>query len=373
MSSGGVVAGTARVRGAGSWADHRHPVQCIVPPYMLEAIIASGSEAQRRAALEVLRRSDLLRQQRALAQAQPRLDLESMAPSVDAHSSRRVRRTYDARHGDSLPGVLARGESDGPTGDPAVDEAHDGAGATWDLYWQEYKRNSLDDRGKIIDQTVHYGERFDNAFWNGEQMVYGDGDGEIFARFTIDVDIIAHELTHGVTQYEANLRYWYQSGALNESFSDVFASLVKQRLLGQEAAQADWLIGAGVLLGDQYALRSLKAPGTAYVHHPALGTDPQPATMDGYRELPAWDDNGGVHINSGIPNHAFYLAAMELGGQAWRKAGLIWYRALCNELDANANFLRAAQATVRVARAEFGAGSVEERAVTKAWPGVKVL
>jgi Zn-dependent metalloprotease len=280
---------------------------------------------------------------------------------------------YDAEHSEDLPGSLARSEGDPPVEDACVDEAYDGAGETWGLYNNVYGRCSIDDRGMVIVQTVHYGEDFDNAFWNGEQMVYGDGDGELFARFTMDLDIIAHELTHGVTQYEAALRYWYQSGALNESFSDVFGILVKQYKLHQDVKEADWLIGANVLIGDEYALRSMKAPGTAYQGHPIIGDDPQPATMDDYNELPPWQDNGGVHINSGIPNHAFYLAAMEIGGYAWEKAGLIWYRTLCDKLGNVANFVRAATATILAAKDEFGSGSLEEKAVQKAWKNVKVL
>jgi Zn-dependent metalloprotease len=237
----------------------------------------------------------------------------------------------------------------------------------------QYGRNSINDNGMIIDSTVHHGTNFNNAFWNSEQMVYGDGDEQLFTRFTIDLDVIGHELTHGVTQYEAGLIYEFQSGALNESFSDVFGLLVKQKKLGQDAEAADWLIGANVLIGDNYALRSMKAPGTAYQDHPILGDDPQPATMDDYQDLPRWDDGGGVHLNSGIPNHAFYLAAREIGGNAWEKAGLIWYRALCDILNNNATFVKAAKATILAARQEFGRGSMEVTAVRNAWKTVKVL
>lgn len=144
-------------------------------------------------------------------------------------------------------------------------------------------------------------------------MVFGDGDGEIFLDFTIPVDVIGHELTHGVTQYTANLTYFGQPGALNESMSDVFGSLIKQYTLGQTAADADWLIGAGLLAPrvTGKALRSMKEPGTAY-DDDVLGKDPQPATMDGY--VKTGRDNGGVHINSGIPNHAFYLVAQSSAG-----------------------------------------------------------
>jgi Zn-dependent metalloprotease len=340
---------------------------------MLEKMVERGTEKIRAAALKAIKQSNHLRSLRSLIQEQPRTDRESLIPGVDAHSCKLTRRVYDAKNGETLPGVLVRSEGEPKTNDPAVDEAYGGAGDTWDLYNGVYERCSIDDSGMIIDQTVHYGEEYNNAFWNGEQMVYGDGDEELFTRFTIDIDIIAHELTHGVTQFEAGLLYWYQSGALNESFSDVFGSLVKQRKLGQDVKEADWLIGANVLIGENYALRSMKAPGTAYQNHPMIGDDPQPATMDDYYELAPWDDNGGVHINSGIPNHAFYLAAMEIKGYAWEKAGLIWYRALCDKLGKISTFVRAARATILVAREEFGVRSLEEKAVIKAWKEVKVL
>ncbi len=351
----------------------RNPILCIIPPYMLEAIIEKGSDRQRTAALKTLKQSTHTRMQRSLIQELPRTDRENLISGIDAHSCQLTRRVYDAKGSETLPGLLVRGEGDPSTGDNSVDEAYNAAGDIYNLYQDEYGRCSIDDCGMIIDQTVHYGEEYNNAFWNGEQMVYGDGDEELFTRFTIDLDIMAHELTHGVIQYEAGLSYWYQSGALNESFSDVFGTLVKQRKLKQEAKDADWLIGANVLIGENYALRSMKSPGTAYKGHPVIGDDPQPATMDDYRELSPWEDNGGVHINSGIPNHSFYLSAIEIGGYAWEKAGLIWYRTLCDKLTRDANFVRTANASILVAREEFGVGSLEEKAVKKAWKQVKVL
>lgn len=345
---------------------------CIIPPYMLDKAVENGSELIRQRAMQIIKQSNHFRTQRTMIQERPESAREVMVSGIEAHSFARVRRVYDAQQGETLPGTLVRQEGQPPTGNAAIDEAFDGAGATWDLYMEEYGRNSIDDGGMIIDQTVHFGTDFNNAFWNGEQMVYGDGDGELFTRFTIDMDIIGHELTHGVVQHEANLVYYYQSGALNESFADVFGSLVKQRHFAQDVTQADWLIGDKVLVG-KYALRSMKAPGTAYIDHPILGTDPQPASMAKYYTLPPWDDNGGVHLNSGIPNHAFYLAAMELGGKAWEKAGLIWYRTLADKLGRVSTFRRAARATLQVAREEFGSGSLEEKAIRKAWKAVKVL
>ena len=211
---------------------------------------------------------------------------------------------------------------------------------------------------------MHYQQNYDNAFWNGQQMVYGDGDGDLFNRFTIAIDVMGHELSHGVTQYEAALVYSYQPGALNESMSDVFGSLVKQRHLGQTAAQADWLIGEGLFTAKVkgVALRSMKAPGTAY-DDPVLGKDPQPAHMKDY--VNTISDNGGVHINSGIPNHAFYAVAVEIGGNAWEKAGRIWYVTLRDKLSANSQFLDCARLTYQTAGELYGDNSLEQQAVRK--------
>ena len=204
-------------------------------------------------------------------------------------------------------------------------------------------------------------------------MVFGDGDNVIFTGFTGSTDVIGHELTHGVTGSEANLTYQGQSGALNESISDVFGSLVKQFKLGQTADKADWLIGAGILAkGIQgVALRSMKAPGTAY-DDPGLGKDPQPATMSGY--VQTGEDNGGVHTNSGIPNHAFFLVAAAIGGNAWEKAGKIWYDTLVDHsLKANASFATFANLTLAKAGSLYGVNSVEQKAVRDAWAKVGVL
>jgi len=138
----------------------------------------------------------------------------------------------------------------------------------------------VDNQGLPLLATVHFDANYDNAFWNGQQMVFGDGDGQLFNRFTISLDVIGHELTHGVTQTDAKLVYQDQSGALNESISDVFGSLVKQFALNQTADQADWLIGAWLFTANVQGvgLRSMKATGTTFIG-PVLGQEPQPATM----------------------------------------------------------------------------------------------
>lgn len=353
--------------------DGRASRHCIVPPHMHEEMLLRGSDAQRRRALSALRYAEAARNQRENVQDVVRSTRNELIAGFERGYVELARRTYDAGGGVLLPGRLVRDEGAAPTGDVAVDEAHDGAEATWKLYYDIYGRNSLDDNGMEIVQTVHYSHDYNNAFWDGHQMVYGDGDGDIFDRFTIDVDIIAHELSHGVTEFESGLVYRFQSGALNEHYSDVFGSLVKQRVMGHDAGTADWLIGEKVLIGDEYALRSMKAPGTAYVDHPAIGTDPQPATMDDYKDWGLERDRGGVHVNSGIPNHAFYLAATAIGGNAWEKAGFIWYTAFTDMLKANATFVRAARATIEAAWKEYGAKSQEARAVEDAWKQVKVI
>ncbi len=345
-----------------------HKIYCILPPYLLREISLRGSPAQRDMALRAITAADQVRAQRSTMK-----EIAALATSVSAAG--RQRNVYDAKQGSTLPGTLVRKEGDPAVSDPAVNEAYDGAGTTYDLYYDTYGRNSLDNNGLRLDSTVHYQKGYDNAFWDGQQMVYGDGDEDLpvserlFNRFTIAIDVIGHELTHGVTQFTANLAYSQQSGSLNESISDVFGSLVKQYQLKQTAAQADWLIGAGLFTSNVngVAIRSMKAPGTAY-DDPVLGKDPQPASMKDY--VTTVEDNGGVHINSGIPNHAFYVTSIEIGGYAWEKAGQIWYKTLTEKLTAQSNFQNAADLTYAAAGELFGANSLEQNAVKTGWAEV---
>jgi hypothetical protein len=346
----------------------------IVPPYLLEHLAEHVHDDLAVRVREALVLDATHRTGRAATR-----HLLARARTSDGGTGRRddgagpLRRVHDAHGTQDLPGDVVRQESGDPTGDVAADEAYDGLGATWSLYREAYGRDSLDGKGLALDATVHYGTDYDNAFWDGTQMVFGDGDGVVFQRFTIAVDVIGHELTHGVTELTAGLTYRGQSGALNESLSDVFGSLVKQQQLGQDAASADWLIGAGLFTPQVQgvALRSMKAPGTAY-DDPQLGKDPQPATMDGY--VDTTDDNGGVHLNSGIPNHAFYLAATAIGGHAWEGAGQVWYDVLTGgSLPSDADFATFAQATVDAARRRFGEDAAQATAVLQAWQQVGVL
>ncbi len=339
------------------------PIYCIIPPHMLKEIAKRGSPGQQAWAWQTLTLSEQMRGRRQA--------LSVIAVMGTTATGTKRRTIYDARNGSSLPGRLVRGEGDPRSKDRAVNEAYDGSGATYDLYFKVYGRNSIDERGMRLDSTVHYGHNYDNAFWNGQQMVYGDGDGELFNRFTIAVDVIGHELTHGVTEYEAGLEYEEQSGALNESLSDVFGALVKQYKRRQTAKDADWLIGEGLLARGVKgkALRSMKEPGTAY-DDDVLGKDPQPGHMKDY--VKTREDNGGVHINSGIPNRAFYEAAIRLGGNAWTKAGQIWYVTVRDKFRPISSFRNAARWTVAVAKELYGAGSLEQKSVREGWAAVGI-
>jgi Zn-dependent metalloprotease len=353
---------------------HRHSIFCILPPHMLDQIVQNGSSEQSDLAAQTLAASRAIREKRqSLALTTTRIPLQERA-AVTAIKQRAV---YTANTGTTLPGTLVRSEGSAPVSDVAVNEAYDGSGDTFDLYDDIYGRNSIDGNGLKLISTVHYSRNYDNAFWDGEQMVYGDGDENLpvsqrlFNRFTICLDVIGHELTHGVTQYEANLTYANQPGALNEAVSDIFGSLVKQYKLGQTATQADWIIGEGLFTSNVngVGIRSMKAPGTAY-DDPVLGKDPQPANMKDY--VNTSQDNGGVHINSGIVNHAFYLMAVEIGGNAWEKAGQIWYKTLTEKLKSNSNFQDAADLTFAAAGELYGADSAEQTAVKNGWSGVGI-
>ncbi|AFE10007.1 M4 family peptidase [Corallococcus coralloides DSM 2259] len=347
-----------------------HSHHCIVPPYVNRQIAQNGSPQQRAKALRTLSVDTTLRAIRLSSLSAPQLG-RRLAPRLMAMETQKLRTIYDMHNTENFLGTVARNEGGDDTGDPAVDEAYVGLGGTYDLYWEVFGRNSIDGNGMPLNAHVHYGSNYNNAFWDGERMVFGDGDGDLFNRFTISVDVIGHELAHGVTEFEGPLEYLYQSGALNESMSDVFGSLVKQRLLNQTAEQADWLIGAGLFTDkvQAKALRSMKDPGTAFDDQ-MLGKDPQPAHMKDF--VKTFEDGGGVHINSGIPNKAFCIAATNLKGYAWEKAGLIWLETLRDpRLKPNASFLSFARLTVTAAARLYGSGD-EEKIVRDAWNQVGI-
>ncbi|WP_033576861.1 M4 family metallopeptidase [Dickeya chrysanthemi] len=332
----------------------------IIPPYILHRIINNGSDEERRCA------------QHTLMHVQSLMVAPVTHPDEhEEHPAGNIQRDiYDAEHQQALPGKRIRAEGQPGNGDITAEEAYNYLGITYDFFWKIFGRNSLDNKGLPLVGSVHYARDYQNAFWNGQQMVFGDGDGKIFNRFTIALDIVAHELSHGVIESESNLLYFRQSGALNESLADVFGSMVKQYYRNQKVQQADWIIGEGLLAEDidGKGLRSMARPGTAY-DDLLLGTDPQPAHMRDF--VNTREDNGGVHLNSGIPNRAFYLAAMALGGYSWEKAGHIWYDTLCDkELPQNADFSIFAKFTVEHAKRRFNEAVAD--AVLRAWHQVGV-
>ncbi|KAK5056165.1 hypothetical protein LTR84_012718 [Exophiala bonariae] len=395
------------------------PMCTIIPPDLLIHISKSDKVSQkaRDGANSTLKRCDDVNKIRhaalhsrlsAASKAAGPFDLKA-APKAAAGVSHLSRTIWDCQHRAGLPidlnhdgipdtniqglprfrgpKLAAEGHVWKDTDDQSAKNVYEQFKQTYDFFFEVLGRDSIDNHGQKLIGAVHYDEDrqpgFFNAFFFNEVMAYGDGDGEIFRSFTDIIDITAHELTHGVTEATAQLVYENQSGALNESMSDVFGSLVKQysKVPKQDARSADWLIGRGLfLVPDARALRDMANPGTAHGNTGITGRDRQPRDMDGYRELfpPNSDpvtgnDSGGVHLYSGIPNRAFFLVATTLGGFAWEKAGKIWYNTMLDPKIRGVNprtaFKTFADLTVKYAE-EFGPDAVQ--AVKDAWTDVKV-
>jgi Zn-dependent metalloprotease len=279
--------------------------------------------------------SQAQRQERRMAAA---ANLSRLTPPRPGKGDRQI---YDCENQWQVSITLVRGEGDAAVKQGNANAAYDGLGATREFYREILGRDSMDNAGLTLLGDVNFGVQYDNAFWDGTQMVFGNGDGVIFKDFTSDVDVCAHELTHGVTQYTAGLIYTDQPGAMNEAFSDIFGSCVDQYVHKLDAGEHNWLIGEDVMSDQLYgeAIRSMSHPGAAY-DNPILGKDPQAAHMSGY--VPG----GDPHVNSGIVNRAFYLTAIELGTFP---AGRIWYNTLLN-LWPNAQFTDCAYICAEQAR-----------------------
>jgi Zn-dependent metalloprotease len=313
-----------------------------------------------------LKQADNARKRRARALRQP---VQSRVAPPPAGTSRRE--VYDCETTTTQRLKLVRAEGEPETDDPDALSAYDYAGLVRRFFTDELDRQSIDNAGLDLVLNVHYDVQYNNAFWDGDEMTFGDGDGVIFTGFARSLDVVAHELAHGVTQFTSALVYQGESGALNEHFSDVFGTSITQWAAEESPAEADWLIGDEIMGPALYgeALRSMAHPGSAY-DNPTLGIDPQPAHYtDRYTGTA---DNGGVHINSGIPNRAFYLAAMELGDTF--EATRIWYHAL-QELPSTATFAQAADQMATSARILVKSGAVRKGAaqiVRGAWGAVGV-
>ncbi|KAF9766233.1 hypothetical protein IL306_001386 [Fusarium sp. DS 682] len=299
-------------------------------------------------------------------------DEPSGSATVDLAMRRAI---YDGRHNSRLPGTLARSEGTRRIFDRQVNNAFDGVGITVKFFYTVFGRNAIDNNGGTPVVTVHHNPNpgtlgYNNAFWNGDQFVFGDGDGITFDYFADSLDVVAHELTHAITQYIAGIPYNGQAGGLNESISDIFAALIEQWHFTQTAADADWLTGQNLfpIAFKGAALRNIANPGTAY-NDPILGRDPQ---IDHFSR---YNDSLDVHITSGIANRAFYLIAIGFGGYAWLKAGRIWYETLrdprIREFGQHITFRNWATVTVDQANQLFDASA--STIVRNAWVSVGVL
>ncbi|KAJ2891845.1 putative peptidase thermolysin protein [Zalerion maritima] len=284
------------------------------------------------------------------------------------------RAVYDAENSmneQDLPGKKVRVEGEDPVEDKAINQAYSNAGEVLKFYKEKFGWNSIDNKNMAVISSCHFGNNYGNAFWDPDkqQMVYGDGDNFLH-KFTECVDVIGHEMTHAVTEYTSPLDYQGQPGALNEHVSDVFGIMVKQMVEDEKAKDADWLIGEGCLLPGikGVALRSMKNPGTAY-NDKVLGKDPQPDNFKDYKVIT--EDNGGVHIYSGIPNKAFYKASVDFGGYSWEKAGLIWWKTMnSGRIPPRCTFKQFAQVTIEIAEEEFKEEG--KKVLTNAWEEVGV-
>lgn len=260
---------------------------------------------------------------------------------------------YDAKNTQRLPGTKVRGETDPATGDKIVNQAFDFHGMMRDFLKVVFGRDSIDGLGMDLIGTVHYGKDYDNAFWNSRQMTYGDGDQVIFATFVL-LDVIGHEMFHGVTEHTAGLEYYGQSGALNESLSDCFGVGLRQWVFKLPVDKDSWLVGPGIFMPSikGRALRDMVNPGTAY-NDPKLGKDRQPAHMKDFVNTSS--DNGGVHTNSGIPNKAFAEFAIAVGGNSWEKALPVWFATVVTpgRIKSDCDFQAFANATLVSCREKF--------------------
>jgi Zn-dependent metalloprotease len=344
----------------------------IVPPYILEhAAQSRAAEDEARESARATLKTDAKIREQKVALVGPAARDEPHDPSVAPLQLHRL--VYDAKGTASLPGTLARAEGVPRTSDRRTNNVYDGIGITLKFFYTVFGRNALDGNGKNAPATVHYDPEpqnplgYNNAFWNGTQFAFGDGDGIIFDYFADSLDVVAHELTHAVTQYTAKLLYTKQAGGLNESISDVFGAMVEQWYFNQVAADADWLTGQNLfpIAIKGSALRNIAHPGTAF-NDPILGLDRQISHFSQY------NDGLDVHITSGIPNRAFYLVATGFGGHSWDKAGKIWYATLTDtRIRPTATFKEWADVTVDRAKRLFGIPA--SIIVRNAWVAVGVL
>lgn len=339
-----------------------------LPRKLLEQLAQDSDEEHRQLLHAQIDHSSKLRAQRAVQ------SLRRPVPIVGSQLLQR--QVFDAQGRTLLPGKLLRDEDDPPTRDREADQAYENVGVAMRFFKDVLGRDSLDGKGMRVDTSVHYGVRFANAMWTGRQMIVGEGDGRHVRGLASSLGIIAHEISHGISQHivrgglgvvqlpgrPPSLKG--EAGALNESFSDVFASMIKQWHAGQDVTEADWLLGEDILSrGAGKAVRSLKDPGNTRL------TWKHDDQIKDYRHYKPTDE---PHKASGIGNHAFYVAASMLGGKSWENLAMVWLKAF-DRLRARGTYLDAAHYTIDVAAALHGKGSKPHAAVKAGWKTVKVL
>ena len=343
-----------------------------IPPHMVEAMTRSPDQRIRELALHNQVAVDCTRSARA---ALNELRPWRIHPAATTPDRKKHRVVHDAGKKPNLEGAVRRREGDPRTGDPDVDDVYRNTGTVLDFYRRVFDRISVDGKGLPLSSSVRYrqspSQPMLGAYWYRQQkvMAYGEEIQGVLKRPAKALDVAGHEITHGVVEFTANFANEGEPGALNESFADVMGSLIKQWRKGQTAKQADWLIGDEIVFRTPTvrAIRSLKAPGTAYTDDPHMGSDQQVWHMRDKYTGPK--DDGGVHINSGIPSHAFYRCAVAVGGRAWERVGPVWYDALLR-LHPHSDFEDCARTTYVVAGVLHGQGSTVQRAVKAAWKAV---
>ena len=347
-----------------------HPAACpcfIIPADVLKRFASDRklSAEQRKAFADAAKFEQQWRKHR-IAQIKHILAAESMLPAalpaVGLAAAPPAILVDDCQHGNALPGTPVPNPQS--SADATAKRAFEETTAVAEFYQTVFGRNSVNDAGMTLLSSIHYSVKYNNAFWNGSQMTYGDGDGNIFIDFTKGNDVIGHELTHGVTQYSARLGYAKEAGGLNESISDVFGTMFRQWQADQDVTQADWLIGKdimgpGALARGLVCLRDMSNPAAKHC------MAPQPTRFSQYQ------DTMDPHYSSGIPNLAFYKAAMAVGGKSWLTVGKIWYQALTGfppspnmKMGAFANRTRSLSATL------FPTDPSAKTAIDRAWTGV---
>ncbi len=335
----------------------------IVPQDVLRRLAEDRSlpDPERKSFADTARLDVELRRMRVQANKVTQLSL-AMSPVVGAIAAAPSITVYDCGHSQTLPGAPVA--KPGSSADVTAKHVFDETSSLAKFYSQVFGRNSIDGAGMTLLSSIHYGANYNNAFWNGTQMTYGDGDGSIFLDFSKSNDVIGHELTHGVTQYSLQLSYTNEAGGLNESMSDCFGSMFRQWEANQDVQHADWLIGKDIMgpaaLQKGYiCLRDMADPAAKHC------LAPQPKHYSDYKR------GMDPHYSSGIPNSAFCTICKSVGGNSWDKVGQIWYDAMTGSGSKPAMKMKTfANLTRSVTARRFPGDAALAGAVDAGWKGV---